>query len=321
MNNFIDLVQLCKGKKVYIQIHNFPDPDAIGSAFGLQRLLKNYEIDTTICYTGAIDKLNVSKMLNYFHIQMYRYEELKDSMKEEDMIICVDCQKSGGNSRDFIGRELACIDHHPTFVPVSYEFEELRITGACATLIAEYYQQVNVQPDPDVATALLYGLRMDTMQFSRGVTAEDIQMFGFLFPFCDREKLTMLERNNMELRDLRAYGAVIDSIAIYGCIGFAEIPFFCPDGLIATMADFILSLEEVTVAVVCCRRNDGIKVSVRSEQPEVHSGTLIREALHGIGDGGGHQEMAGGLIPKEVMQNIAGKPEELFRERVINILI
>ena len=44
MNDFNQLAALCHGKHIYIQTHNFPDPDAIASAFGLQRLLAQHEI-------------------------------------------------------------------------------------------------------------------------------------------------------------------------------------------------------------------------------------------------------------------------------------
>ena len=57
MSDFLDLVELCKGHNIYIQTHNFPDPDAIASAYGLQKLLLFYEIPSTLCYDGRIDKL------------------------------------------------------------------------------------------------------------------------------------------------------------------------------------------------------------------------------------------------------------------------
>ena len=36
----LQLVELLRGHRTYIQTHNFPDPDAIASAFGLQHFLK-----------------------------------------------------------------------------------------------------------------------------------------------------------------------------------------------------------------------------------------------------------------------------------------
>ena len=309
MCDFMDLAELCRNQKVYIQTHNFPDPDAIASAYALQKLLKHFDVSTELCYAGHIDKLSAAKMLNAFHIEMHSYDQLRRKMSKSDYIICVDSQKNAGNITDFIGDEVACIDHHPTFARIQYRYSDIRITGACSSIIAEYYFRLGIEPDSDTAAALLYGMKMDTLQFSRGVTPLDIEMFGFLYSRCDHEKLNHLERNNMELTDLKAYGAAINSIRLYGKEGISFIPFFCPDALIASISDFILALDEVDVAVVCAIRPDGIKISVRSEVEWVHAGKLIRNELEGLGDGGGHAVMAGGLIPQENVPRLGNSLE------------
>lgn len=313
MSDFMELVKLCQGHRVYIQTHNFPDPDAISSAYGLKKLLEVYDVESKLCYDGRIDKLSASKLLDAFQMQIYPYADLLQEMKEDDYIICVDTQKHGGNVTDFVGDEVACIDHHPTFVPMEYKYQDIRITGACATLIAEYYAKMGHEPDQDTATALLYGLKMDTLQFSRGVTELDIEMFRFLFPFCDHEKLARLERNNMEFDDLRAYGAAIESIELYDKTGFSCIPFSCPDALIAILADFILALVEVEVAVVFSYREDGIKLSVRSEDPKIHAGNLLHQALLDLGNGGGHAAMAGGFIRQDKVAGLGNYPGDAIR--------
>lgn len=313
MSNFMELVKLCQGHRVYIQTHNFPDPDAISSAYGLKNLLKIYGMESKLCYDGRIDKLSASKLLDTFQIQIFPYADLLQEMNENDYIICVDTQKHGGNVTDFVGDEVACIDHHPTFVPMEYKYQDIRITGACATLVAGYYAELGQEPDKDTATALLYGLKMDTLQFSRGVTELDIEMFRFLFPFCDHEKLARLERNNMEFNDLRAYGAAIESIELYDKTGFSCIPFSCPDALIAILADFILSLVEVEIAVVFSYREDGIKLSVRSEDPKVHAGNLLHQVLLDLGNGGGHAAMAGGFIRQDKVEGLGNYPRDAIR--------
>ena len=320
MNNLNDLIALCQGHPVYVQTHNFPDPDAIASAYGLQKLLEQYGVESTLCYDGRIDKLSASKMLDTFSIRMLPYEDLIADMKETDRIICVDTQKHAGNVTDFVGDEVACIDHHPTFVPIEYGYQDVRITGACATLIAEYYALSGKEPDSDVATALLYGLKMDTLQFTRGVTALDIKMFDYLFPRCDQEKLADLERNNMEFADLKAYGAAIESIELYDKVGISCIPFSCPDALIGILSDFILALIEVEVAVVFSFRQDGVKLSVRSEDPNVHAGNLLHDALKDIGNGGGHASMGGGLIPQERLAELGRYPEDYIRNLFLDAL-
>lgn len=320
MSDFKELVKLCQGHRVYVQTHNFPDPDAIASAYGLKKLLAFYDIESKLCYDGRIDKLSASKLLDAFQMQIYPYIDLLKEMKEDDYIICVDTQKHGGNVTDFVGDEVACIDHHPTFVPMEYKYQDIRMTGACASLIAEYYAKLEHNPDKDTATALLYGIKMDTLQFSRGVTELDIEMFRFLFPFCDHEKLAKLERNNMEFADLRAYGAAIESIELYDKTGFSCIPFSCPDALIAILADFILALVEVEVAVVFSYREDGIKLSVRSEDPKIHAGNLLHEALTGLGNGGGHAAMAGGFIRQDKVEKLGNYPKDAIRNMFLKVL-
>lgn len=320
MNELKNLIELCQGHPVYIQTHNFPDPDAIASAYGLQKLLGIYGVESRLCYDGRIDKLSASKMLDAFHIQLSPYESLISEMKETDRIICVDSQKHSGNVTDFVGDEIACIDHHPTFVPMEYRYQDIRITGACATLIAEYYALSGNEPDKSTATALLYGIKMDTLQFTRGVTELDIKMFGFLFPYCDHEKLSELERNNMEFADLKAYGAAIESIQLFDKVGFSCIPFSCPDALIAILSDFILALIEVEVAIVFSFRKDGIKLSVRSEDPDIHAGNLLHTALKDIGNGGGHASMGGGFINGENVPTLGRYPEDSIRNLFLDVL-
>ena len=312
-----DLIQLCKerGPKIYIQTHNFPDPDAIGSAFGLQKLLEQFGIRPVLCYAGRIDKLSTSRMLKEFKIDIKAYDEIKDEMKETYPIICVDSQKNGGNIQDFIGDEIACVDHHPTFVEETYLYKDVRITGSCATLITGYYMELGVTPEENVASALLYGLKMDTNQFSRGVTELDIAALRFLFPYHNKTKIKRLEQNTMAFRDLKAYGAAIEHIQVYERFGYTVVPFACPDALIATLADFILDLDEVDVAVVISERENGLKISARSEIEQVHAGYLVRDAIGGLGNGGGHAAMAGGFIPGENVEPLGNFYENAIRDR------
>ena len=321
--SILDLINICKGHKVYIQTHNIPDPDAIGSAFGLQQLFKVYGIDATICYDGDIDKLSSSKMLDMFGIEMFADQDIADEMKAEDYIICVDSQKNSGNITDLVGDEIAAIDHHPTTeknADIPYLYKDVRIVGACSTLITGYYQDLGIEPSVHVATALLYGLKMDTLQFSRGVKDEDIAAFAYLNDLADAQDLASLEMNNIEFSDLKSYGAAINNIQIFGYLGVSYIPFAGPDTMVSIVADFILSLIEVEVAVIYCERPDGLKFSVRSERTDVNAGELIAKALQGVGGGGGHATMAGGRVPSANVEKLGEFKNNAITERFIRAL-
>ncbi len=318
-----DLLAICRGHRVYIQTHNIPDPDAIGSAFGLQQLFKANGIPSTICYDGDIDKLSSSKMLEMFGIEMFPDQDLVGEMKEEDYIVCVDSQKLAGNITDLIGNEIAAIDHHPTTdknADVAYLYKDVRIVGACSTIITGYYQDLGLTPSVDVATALLYGIKMDTLQFSRGVKDEDISAFAYLNALSDADKIATLEMNNIEFTDLKSYGAAINNIQIFDYLGISYIPFACPDTMVSIVADFILSLIEVEVAVIYCERPDGLKFSVRSERSDVNAGELVAKALDGVGGGGGHAAMAGGRIPGRNLEKLGAYRNNSIAERFIKAL-
>ena len=144
---------------------------------------------------------------------------------------------------------------------------------------------------------------MDTLNLARNVTALDIEMLGYLFPYCDPDTLADLERNNMEFTDLKAYGAAIENIELYDKVGISYVPFTCPAALVAILSDFILALVEVEVAIVASFREDGIKLSVRSEDPEVHAGNAQ------------HFNIQGRHIPRKV-QRIHFEPIEQRRSHI-----
>ena len=64
------LLSILRGHRIWIQTHNFPDPDAIASAYGLQYFLDYHGIPANICYNGNVDKISVAKMITNFDIDM-----------------------------------------------------------------------------------------------------------------------------------------------------------------------------------------------------------------------------------------------------------
>lgn len=312
------LLDILKGHKVFIQTHNFPDPDAIACAFGMQKFLKYHGIASTICYNGSVDKISVVKMLDNFHIRMYPYEELE--IEEKDYVLLVDGQKYSANLTDIPGDEVACIDHHPTVKPCDYLYQDIRIVGACASLVAQYFYESNTPIDEETASALMYGIRMDTDSFGRGVHLLDIQMFEYLFHYAKVPLVDRMVNDNIELADLRAYGAAIENIQIYGNTGIAYIPFDCEDALVAMISDFILKLDTVTISIVYAEKNGGLKFSVRSEEENVHAGNLISRALKGYGEGGGHFEMAGGFVPQESRTQEKSAENKVICQRFVEAL-
>lgn len=313
---FIKFIQQYKGQTVYIQTHNFPDADALGSAYGLARFIEHFGVKSILCFDGKIDKLSTRKIIEELHMEIFCKSELKD-MTESSPIILVDSQKNAGNVTDLIGDEVAAIDHHPTVVDIDYHYRDVRMMGACCTMITQYFREAHLTPDALTATALLYGLKMDTNHFTRGVTAEDIDAYAYLNPLADSNVIKRISSNNLEFSDLSAYGAVFDNIQVFDRVGISFIPFACPDALIAMVSDFVLALDNVDFVVIYAKRTMDWKFSVRSEDDRLDAGEIIHEALLGLGSGGGHACMAGGLVPIDKIKELGVDPDK----EMIHILL
>ena len=81
-----------------------------------------------------------------------------------------------------------------------------------------------------------------------------------------------------------------------------------------------MELEAVNVAVLYAKRMDGIKFSIRSEDPDVHAGELAEIALEKLGSGGGHAFMAGGIIRKEQEKLLGENPDVVIREAFLHVI-
>jgi nanoRNase/pAp phosphatase (c-di-AMP/oligoRNAs hydrolase) len=292
-----ELVELLKQApdEVFVQPHNVPDPDAIASAFGLEQLLRALGVHAVVVYEDEIEKANSVTMLRAFGIEMFHSADLH-TLGDEDWTVLVDVQKENANLTDLVTDEVACIDHHQYNGPQGYRFEDVRPdVGSCSAIIAEYYQEADVEPSANVATALLYGILMDTDNLTRGVSSLDIGMFYWLYRHVDITRINDLKANQISMADLRDYAHAFETVEVYGEVGFLRLEN-ANDSLLGAASDIVITIAGVNVVVSYSIRDAGIKYSTRSVSPRVNAGALVRSIVDGYGIGGGHDSMAGGFI-------------------------
>ena len=313
------LVAVITKPKVYIQTHNYPDQDALASAYGLQELLRFKGIESVICYQGEIDKANTISMTETLGLNLFDVDDLP--IQADDEIILIDGQKGNVNLEELAGEEIACIDHHPMQDTDSYRFFDIRKVGACATLIAMYFLENNIPVNQKVATALVYGIKMDTANLMRQTTSEDVDMFCAMYKKADIEMIRLFESNSLIMTDLDAYREALKDLKIYGkSIGVANVGANCSEAMMGTLSDFIMSLDVVEFSVVYSYRAGGLKLSVRSEKKNIDAGVIVRKALAGFpGGGGGHAGMAGGFVAG-LNASQADEAEYVITERIINLV-
>ena len=84
--------------------------------------------------------------------------------------------------------------------------------------------------DQRIATALTFGIRMDTQKLSRGVCKMDMEMIWRMFDLCDQDMIYLLENSTLYFEDLMAYSKAISSIEVFENISFADTGRDCPGG-------------------------------------------------------------------------------------------
>lgn len=313
MNHLCTLISLLRNGAVYIRTHNFPDPDAIASAYGLQYLLRQNGIESTICFTGRIDRYNTKKMIDLLHISFIAYENLPP-LTSDDHMIYIDAQHANANvQQDDVPCHIYCIDHHPIYKKSEYAFSDIRPDyGACCTIIGQYFMENGISFTTEMATALIYGLKIDTANLSRGVSDADLDVFYRLYSSCDLNLIQSIENNTLLIEDLDAYRNSIQTLDIQGDYCFADTGSDCQEALIATICDFLIALVTIDLAIVYSVKEEGIKISVRSSNGKYNAGEICNAALRGIGNGGGHCNMAGGFVPR--------KPDSPSNAEIIDLL-
>ena len=80
-----------------------------------------------------------------------------------------------------------------------------------------------------MATALLYGIKVDTADMKRGVTQLDLDMFYKLYNMADHKVLNKLDTSVRQYDDLKAYAYAIANVDVHGDACFASTGDNCQE--------------------------------------------------------------------------------------------
>jgi len=316
MNNINHLIQLIQDEPlVFIQTHNFPDHDAVGAALGLQHLLKQFDIASYLTYEGDIQRNSLLDFIEHLQIDIRHASQYPVS--SDHKIIIVDGCKGNKNVTDLTGDEVAVIDHHISISPEDVAFIDIRPEyGSCSTIIYTYFKALQMEIPLRIATALLAGLLMDTSLMIRGVCEADLEAYSQLYHIADNLFVNKNLRNSIQVKDLNFYKSAIEKVIIQNRIAFCYFEEGCNQNLLGIIGDFFLAIKEVEFVFLCAKNEDSINFSLRSENSKWNSARIIQETLKGIGFGGGHSEMAGGII-----KNCQAFDEQKIHDKLLTLLV
>ncbi len=211
--------------------------------------------------------------------------------------IVVDGSPANGTVARIAGELVAVIDHHPASSSPACPFVDVRTeAGSCSSIIWSYWKERGEEPDARAATALLAGIQLDTDFLSRRVSPLDLEAHHALFFAGDRDLAREVVRTTLSVAQLPHIGDALSNCRVRGDVLVCEVGRDCGSELLSVLADFLLRLREIAFVAVVEARGPEYRLSARTRDTRVDAGEAIRLALDGIGEGGGHRHMAGGII-------------------------
>ena len=295
-----------------IVTHDNPDPDAIASAVALARIAETAGCNTTICYYGAISHQENRAFVNLLEYDLQELDagEVPASM---DGVALVDHSRAGVNDGLPRGTEVdVVIDHHPPRVPVEAKFVDLRSdVGATSTLLVEYLEALEIPLATDIATGLLFGIRVDTNDFRREVSPADFEAAATLMPHVDLDALKRIESPTIDTETLETIGRAIENRVQEGSVLLSGVGEVRNRDALAQSADRLLNLEGVNATLVYGIQEGTIFVSARARGTDIDLGETLRDAFGQIGSAGGHADMAGAQVTLGVLERIEDHDESL----------
>ena len=285
--------------------HDNPDPDAIASAIGLARVADVVGVPADPCYGGEIAHQENRALVNLLDLSLSTFGEI--DLDDYDGIALVDHSRAGIN--DSLPEEHPVnivVDHHPPRGPVAGEFVDIRPdAGATSTLIEEYLSRFGVEPGRELATALLYGIRIDTKDFTRSTSIPDFEAAASLSPFADESTLERVESPSVSQETLRVLANAIEGRDVRGSTVASCVGEISDRDTLAQAAERLLDLDGVTVTFVYGYMDGVIYASARSRGADLDVGELLRDALDPVGSAGGHATMAGAQVPLGILEEVS----------------
>ncbi|OGL44108.1 MAG: hypothetical protein A2149_04900 [Candidatus Schekmanbacteria bacterium RBG_16_38_11] len=294
-----------------ILTHDNPDPDSIASAMALEFLLKKEKkIKTTLAYGGFIGRTENRTMLELLNIKMKNMSEL--SLDKFNKFALIETSPGKNNSLPSHIVPDIIIDHHPYTGKTEAKFLDIRPdVGANATIMTEYFIYSKYTMKKELATALLYAIKCDTLFLNRETHPEDIGAFIYLYPLADINLLQKIQRPAISIEAFDAFGKAVNNRTIYKNTLFSNIGLVNDREIFPQIAEFCLDIKNINFAVIYGLVNGSIVVSIRNSDGKKDAGKIIKSALSDIGSAGGHRSMAAAIIKKSAIVSNNKKAKDL----------
>jgi nanoRNase/pAp phosphatase (c-di-AMP/oligoRNAs hydrolase) len=279
--------------------HVHPDPDSLGSMFGLAHLIKQkLQLPTCLTQDGFIGRAENRAMVECLDLDLIPVESVVWSPRQA--VVMVDSQPNTG--RHTVPAEIpihAVIDHHETPGDVEgVPFVDVRGgVGATCTLVTEYLADQDVNLPARVATGLFYGIDSELTGYPREASSLDDGAMQFLYPLVDKDRLAYIRNARLPHSYFETLLQGLQNSFIYDKLIMSWCGELTQPELVAEIADFLVRFEEIEWAYCSGVYQDQLVLSLRTVHSRGQAGGLLHKVVGRLGRAGGHDRRAGGSVP------------------------
>lgn len=262
-----------RGERHIVVLQDYPDPDAISSAFTYKLIADRRDIAVDIAYGQQVSHQQNIALIKLLGIPLVPAGDLSN-LSVYNGSVFVDGQGTNSVLTARLAEAgvsaIAIIDHHALQEGVPEAgFKDIRRVGATATILAGYAKAGMLELDRSrrdyvvAATALMHGIITDTSDFINA-TEEDFGAAAYLGPYVDKASLMGILRQPRTRKTMETIQLALQNRILRENYSIAGIGYLrgADRDAIPQAADFLLTEENVHTAVVY-----GIVTGEREGQP------------------------------------------------------
>lgn len=308
-----------RGEHQIVVIQDFPDPDALSSAWAYQLIAQQYDIQCDIVYAGTLSHQENIALVKLTELPAKRWGV--HTLKERDFSVyqgCVLVDSQGTTSQivPLVKQAkvplVVVIDHHSIQGEIEAEFIDVRPQiRATATILTQYIQaglltfNSSNKIHARCATALMHGVRSDTNGLLQA-QEEDLLAAAYLTRYYDCQLLNAVLQSARSRRVMDVIERSLKNRKLKNNFSIAGVGYLRYDDrdAIPQAADFLVTEENVHTAVVygiVHDEDEDIELvigSMRTNKLTIDPDEFLKEALGQDSQGrfyGGGRNMAGGF--------------------------
>ena len=173
-----------------------------------------------------------------------------------------------------------------------------------------------------VATALLYGIKTDTLMLGRNVNSADIEAFTSLYPLANHNLIRRMENPSLNPQDVSFFIKALKKQIVIDKILFVHLGRVKQEDIIPRLADFCLQIEGVDWSVISGLFQKNLVISLRNVGYVKSAGDIVRKIFNDSSIAGGHRTMAKAVMPtKKFMISFGITSTKMIQEKVIELFV